>query len=149
MSVGSSGMGRPTQAGILFDPSEACPKAYLSRNDHRAFSRDTRRNKWAGDCLPQCEYDLFTTADRENWKDSRPHLWSLKPNLDELGVEGERIALFRDPNHSALPWHGYPVSALDPGRETAHRPERVLIESWLQSRLIDEFQAIRIARGKV
>ncbi len=143
MTAGTAG-----PSGVEFGPTGS-GKRYLSRNDHRNFSKDPRRNKWAKACKPTEEYSIFVQADASGWRDSRPHLWGVQSGLAVLGEDGEAIALFRDSNHPDLPWHGYPVSATDPKRELEHRPEPALVEIWLSSGVISAPQAARINRGKV
>lgn len=139
---------RAGPAGLQFGPTPK-GKRYLSRNDHRSFSRDFRRNRWAASCPPHEEYGIFLQADNNDWYDSRPHLWGLKPHLPVIGTKGERIALFRSPMNNADPWHGYPVSAADRNRELAHRPESPLVDRWLAAGLLSDFEALRIKRGRV
>jgi len=146
--LGSMSIGRPCTAGLEFGPTPS-GKMYLSRNDHRCFSTDSRRGHWADDFPPLDEFELFAQADAADWQDSRPHLWGIRRGLVALGKDNERIALFRCPSNAPHPWHGYPVTATAPGRELAHRPEPPLVRRWVESGLIDAFQAGRVNRGRV
>ena len=92
---------------------------------------------------------MFCAAEANGWRDSRPQLWGLKPNLDEIGVDGRALAKFPDPTNLTDPWHGYPVSARDPKRQLEHTPERTLVDEWRDSGLISAVQAARMKRGKV
>lgn len=136
-----------TSSGLLF-PSSGARSAYLSRTDHRHIARGSR-NKWAVTCDPRCEYGIFCDSEDNGWRDSRPHLWGLRSGLIRIGQDGERLAKFPFPQNASDPWHGYPISALDPRREFEHRPEPGLVREWRMAGLIDEVDEARINRGKV
>lgn len=136
-----------TPAGLLFEATPA-NSGYLSRNDHRSFSTD-RRNKWATSCAPPVEYSVFCRAELAKWRDSRPQLWGLLPQLEVIGLDNRKLAKFPNPKNATDAWHGYPISALDPKREFEHRPEPALVNRWLADGLITPQQAARIKRGKV
>lgn len=138
---------KATTAGILF-ASTSTNSAYLSRKDHQPFSTD-RRNKWAPSCPPPDEREVFCDAETEGWRDTRPQLWGIKQDLQVLGLEDRRLAKFPDPSNTSDPWHGYPVSALDPKREIEHRPDSELVDRWVACGLISKQQASRIKRGKI
>jgi hypothetical protein len=141
-------MASRSQAEFGFGPT-LNGKMYISLNQHRHFAHASR-NRWAQLCPPQHEFATFSAADLNDWRDSRPHLWGIQPGLSVLGCDGECIALFRRPtNKPPDPWHGYPVSALDRGREYEHRPEPRLVDVWVESGLINTRQGNRINRGKV
>jgi hypothetical protein len=71
------------------------------------------------------------------------------PGLIVVGTDGQALAKFPDPPNASDAWHGYPISALDPKCDFAHRPEFELIDRWEAAGLIDDTQAARIRRGKV
>lgn len=143
-----SGSPLQTPAGLLFD-ADPPNSAYLSRTDHRSFA-DGGRNKWSTTCPPPEEYAVFCDAEVNVWRDSRPQLWGLKPNLPEIGLDGRSLAKFPDPTNPAVdPWHGYPVSARDHKRQLEHTPESSLVDRWLALGLISPVQAARIKRGKI
>ena len=138
---------RMTPAGLLF-PAYGSRSAYLSRKDHWRTAAGPR-NKWAASCPPPYEYAIFGDAEDNGWRDDRPHLWGLLAGLPQIGLSGERIAKFPGISNAADPWHGYPVSALDPRREFEHRPKPALVKRWVAAGLIDEYDGARINRGKV
>jgi hypothetical protein len=97
----------------------------------------------------RCEYSIFSDSVRSDWRDDRPQLWGLLRDLVVIGTARERLAKFPEPSNVVDPWHGYPVSALDPKREFEHRPHPSLVKRWRDAALINDAQAARINRGKV
>lgn len=138
---------RMTAAGLLFPPDES-RSAYLSRKDHWRTAAG-ERNKWAASCPPPGEYAIFCDAEDNDWRDDRPHLWGLLKGLPQIGTYRECIAKFPAVTNPSDPWHGYPVSALDPRREFEHRPAAALVNRWVAAGLIGPVDGARIIRGKV
>lgn len=92
---------------------------------------------------------MFCEAETNGWRDARPQLWGIKQDLTVLGLEDRRLAKFPNPSNATDPWHGYPVSALDPKREFEHRPDSELVDRWIAHGLISPQQGSRIKRGKI
>ena len=137
----------PSPDGLRVGPT-ALGNTYLARYDHQ-HSATSQRNRWAQHCRPQAQFDILNDAETRSWMDTKCNLWGVSNGLTVLGTNGERIAKFPARSNPHDDWHGYPVSALDPGRALIHRPELTIVSKWHSDGYITEVQRARIKRGKV
>lgn len=137
----------PSQAGVRVGPT-ACGSFYLARDDHQHFA-SPQRSRWVQHCRPYDQFRILDDAESRSWTDGHSNLWGVSIGLTVLGTNGERIAKFPARSNPHDDWHGYPVSALDPGRSLIHRPESTIVSQWHSDGYINEVQRARIKRGKV
>ena len=140
-------IGHPTPAGVRVGPTTR-GSFYLARNDHQHYATP-QRNRWNRQYRPPAQFVVLDDAERYSWMDSSQNLWGVSPGLPVLGTQDERIAKFPARSNPSDHWHGYPVSALDPGREFSHRPDPEIVSKWHSKGYIDERQRARIKRGKI
>lgn len=136
-----------SQAGVRVGPT-TLGSFYLARDDHQHYSTP-QRNRWNSQYRPADQFAVLDDAEHHSWRDSSQNLWGVSPGLPVLGTQGERIAKFPARSNLSDDWHGYPVSALDPGREFLHRPDPDIVTDWHSNGYIDERQRARIKRGKI
>jgi hypothetical protein len=141
------GQPQPAEAGVTFAATDQ-NSAYVARNDHQHWANPVR-NRWATTCPPPSQYEIFCDAEDNDWRDSRPALWGLRPDLPILGTNKQRLAKFPEPPNDDDAWHGYPVSCWDENSFNAHVPEESLLDRWFEAGLITDTQRSRIRRRKV
>ncbi len=142
-----SGRGRAMASGIQFGPNRN-GKLYISIFIHRGTNRSKYKNKWHPSVPPPMEYDIFCKADFGNWRDSRGHYWGVHDaGSTVLGCQGERLCKFPQTINASDPWHGYPVSPLWDGDNSA--PPDDFVEYWIATRVVTNTFGRRIQRRKV
>jgi hypothetical protein len=137
----------PQSGGLLF-AAQGLIAAYLSTFKHRPTS-GPGASKWANTCPPTDEYQIFVASFTGKWHGNNGDLWGLQSGQPVIGMCKEAIAKFPNGGNPLVPWHGYPVSALDNKRSYVHRPPPAVVKKWVDLGLINRFQGARINAGKV
>jgi hypothetical protein len=102
-----------TDVGLVFNRKPRC--SYLSYTKHDLLTSDRDAGAWLNVDL---ELDTFDAADYGNhqrkpncapWKLAGGALIGFLSGFQEIGDDGEQLAIFRGGSNVTDPWHGFPV----------------------------------------
>ena len=118
-------------------------KSYRSLDYHRGNRGRHHKSVWS--VARDEEFDIFDTADSNDWADGDNGYWGFQGHTPaEIGVDGERIAVFPDKSDNAEDWHGYPVHVSE-----TRRPTVDLIQKWQNDDKMRFAVAEKLKRGKL
>lgn len=120
----------PTSRGQFYNPP-----LYHGRSG-RQSSRKSRWRIREGE-----QFHVFNLADTGQWISQDTYLALLADATVILGLEEERMAVFRFPSQGSLDWHGHPITGI--------RPTIDLLNKWEAAGLISESTRRRLEGGRL